>query len=122
MPYEVIWEPHGVLKRYWGHLSKAEHAASSGELYGDPRFDAVTYVINDFSAVESHSIDQDEIDSYNATRIGCATYKPKIRGALVATSPEMVALCQLIVDPLYASPHEVRMFLSLADARNWLKS
>jgi hypothetical protein len=122
MPYEVIWEPRGVLKRYFGHVSKADHADSTQELFGDPRFDRVRYVINDFTAADSHSIDDEEIIAYTAGRIGCATYQPDIHGVFVANSPEMVALCKLMSDPQYEIPHETRIFSTLADGRNWLKS
>ncbi len=120
MPFEVIWEPRGVVKRYWGHLSKAEHQASTNDLFSNPRFDKVHYVINDFSKVESHGIDEDELENYTACRIGDASYQPDIRGALVAVSPEMRALCELIVSPKYATPHETRIFFTMAEARKWL--
>lgn len=123
MPYEVIWEPpRGVLKRYFGHVSSAEHAASSRELYGDPSFGDVRYVINDFTNAESHSIDADEIESYGAGRLGCSAYQPNIHGVFVANSPDMIALCESFIAPIFRSAYEIRIFSSLADGRNWLKS
>lgn len=122
MSYEAIWEPHGVLKRYWGHVSNADLAASSRELYSDPRFDEVKFVINDFTAVVSHSIDEDALLDYVAGRLGVATYMPDVRGACVANTLEMLALSRKIANPNCAIQHDVRVFSSMAEARNWLKS
>ena len=57
MPYEIIWgSARGVVKRHHGFLCSADELlAASREIQGDPRFDYLRYIINDFMDVEDHA-------------------------------------------------------------------
>ena len=53
MPYEILWEARGVVKRHHGFLAADELLAASREIQSDPRFDDLRYIINDFLDVEA---------------------------------------------------------------------
>ena len=50
MPYEIVWEPKGAVKRFFGRVSDAEVLQSGLEIECDPRFDNLNFVINDVLA------------------------------------------------------------------------
>ena len=52
MPYELSWEPLGVVFRFSGVVSDDDLIASNGEVYTSRLFPAMKYQIVDFSMIE----------------------------------------------------------------------
>ncbi len=59
MPFEIVWEPRGVYKRFWGFVTDAEFIRSVKAAQEDPRFDDIHYNINDYLAVEGFDVSID---------------------------------------------------------------
>lgn len=47
MPYDLSWEPGGVVRRYVGDVTVAERGRSFEQICGDVRFDSLHFVITD---------------------------------------------------------------------------
>lgn len=120
MPYEIIWEPRGVVKRHHGFLAAHELVAAAQEIQGDHRFDDLRYIINDFSEVEDHAVDRATIEYFACLRIGAAQINRQVLSPFVATREPGLTIGALLQDPAYKNAHPVQMFPTLADARSWV--
>ena len=61
MPFELIWEPRGVCRRYFGAVTVAERQRSFDLICGDPRFDALRYTITDYREVVDYEISEEAL-------------------------------------------------------------
>ena len=119
MSYEIIWEPAGVIKRFFGEINGAELMQAGIDTEGSSRFDELRYVINDFLEVTAFSVGTDHVDEIAAIDQAASITNRNIRIAVVATHPEIVALA----DHYARSPMNVyptRIFLTMAEGRAWL--
>jgi|APCry1669189101_1035198.scaffolds.fasta_scaffold12936_2 hypothetical protein len=43
MAYKIIWEENGILVKFSGTITNEDVALANDLMYGDRRFDAITY-------------------------------------------------------------------------------
>lgn len=113
------WEPRGVVKRYFGHVSREELIAPVVQTESDERFDTLRFVINDFLEARSVAFTEADIDDIAALDIGAAATNPRIRVAIVAVQPDVIALVQRYLD-VAAGAYPTSVFATLAEARAWV--
>lgn len=120
MGYDLHWEPpQGVVKRLFGQVSGAELIASGVQVEADPRFDALSYVINDFRDCTAVNVLPRQVEEMAAIDAVAALTNPRIRIAIVATHPEILAGAQAYAsDPLTVYP--TRLFATMDEARAWV--
>lgn len=119
MSYEIIWESHGVIKRFVGEVTDLDMMKSVIDTESDARFDDLRYTINDFLAMTGFSFGLSEIDDIAVIDKGASMTNPRIRIAVVTTSPDIVKLAtHYATSPMNAYP--TKIFTSLADARAWI--
>jgi hypothetical protein len=119
MCYELIWEPRGVVKRYFNQVTDEDLLKSVVEVGADARFDDLRYVINDFSACDAITATFDGIENIAVIDRGAAFSNPRIRIAVVAIQKEAIALAEAYANfPLKAYP--MRIFATLPAAREWI--
>ncbi len=119
MAYEIVWEPKGAVKRFFGHVSDTEVLQAGLDIECDRRFDQLSFVINDFLACDGFSVSEGTVEEISAIDNAAALSNPRIRIAVIATAPEIVAAAEQYA----ASPMNVyatRIFPNPADARKWL--
>lgn len=122
MPYTIIWEPGGVLKRFHGFLTGPELVAAAQAVAGDRRFDELRYIINDLSEVDGSSIDASAIEDYASMRIGAAYSRKDILSPFVFAGEPGATLVALLQTRDYANAHPIRAFAALGEARHWLEA
>lgn len=121
MSYEIIWESHGVIKRFIGEVTDLDMMKSVIDTESDSRFDDLRYTINDFLEMTGFSFGLAEIDDIAIIDKGASMTNPRIRIAVVTTSPDIVNFAiHYANSPLNAYP--TKIFTSLADARAWIAS
>jgi hypothetical protein len=119
MSYELIWEPRGVVKRFFGHVDGNEVLRATTETEVDPRFDDLRFVINDFLACTGFAFPADAVEEMAAIDGAIAQINSKIKIAIVATLPDVIAAADAYAtDPLTSYP--TRTFSTIEDARRWL--
>lgn len=120
MAYEIIWEsPSGVVKRHFGHVTGGDLRAAVEATESDPRFNGLRYVINDFLDCRSLAVADPEVEEIAAIDNAAALSNNRIRIAVVATLPEVIAVARVYAhDPL--TPYETRICDTMAAARDWL--
>jgi hypothetical protein len=122
MGYEVIWEPKGVVKRLFGHVSNDDLMRSSTIIQGDARFDELNFVIIDFSACTSHAVTDQallEVAAIDEAASENIRFGKRIRIAVVCADPKILELAQQYVNYKF----DVATFGIFSDnehARSWL--
>ena len=92
---------------------------SVADIEGDPRFDDLRYVINDFLEVVSFSVTEENVLAISAIDAAAAITNPNIKIAVVAIDQQVRALAELYAaSPWNAYPTKV--FADIAAARAWL--
>ena len=119
MSYEIVWEPRGVVKRFFGQLTSNDMMLSVAETEGDARFDDLRFVINDFLGVSDVMSSHRDVEEIAAIDSIAAMTNPRIRVAIVTTLPIVVEMAEgYINSPLNKYP--TKMFQTLEDARTWI--
>ena len=121
MPFEIVWEPRGVYKRFLGFVTDAEFIRSVKEVQEDARFDDIHYNINDYLAVDDFDISMPTIAYAAALNIGARFSRPRIRVALVTTNERAVGLAKFFTAPGFAS-YPIKVFATLESAREWAET
>ena len=91
MSYELTWEPKGVVKRFFGHVTCVEVLAAGTQSQSNPQFDQYHYAINDFLDCTEFVLDPAVLEEIAAYTGAAELSNPNIKIAIVATLPEIVA-------------------------------
>lgn len=119
MPYELTWEPRGVLRRYVGDVTIAERQHSFDQICRDPRFDTLRYTITDYLDVATYEIEPTATEEIAARHIGPTLTNPYIVMAAVAVDPPVVAAIEHFIS-LGFIQQPYRVFSTLQAARDWV--
>lgn len=119
MPYELIWEPKGVIKRFYGNVSAGELLKAGIDTEADHRFDTYRYVINDFLDCTGIVVSPSVVDEIAAIDLAASASNARIKIAVVATAPEIIAVASQYADS-DMNVYPTRIFSTLAEARAWL--
>ena len=119
MGYELFWEPRGVVKRFYGHVTDSDLTMAFEQTIGDARFDDLRYVVNQFLDFTKFSVTRNAVEEIAAIGQAASHVNPKIRVAVVATDPEIVALANQYADSPF-NVFKTRIFPTQTDARAWL--
>lgn len=92
MPYLHTWESSGIVCRFLGHVTATDVAESLDSIYGDRRFDALRYVLNDFRDCASVDMPRAKLEEIAAKDGAAELTNSKIRIAVVSDHPEVLRL------------------------------
>jgi hypothetical protein len=118
MSYEVIWEPRGAIKRFWGTVSSQDMIRSVIETEADARFDRLRYVINDFLAVSLIAFSAADVSEIATMDLGASRTNSAIKIAIVATLAELVEFGRQYADS-DLNVYPTKIFATMAAARTW---
>ncbi len=121
MPYEISWEPLGVVFRGSGAILDEDSIAANEELHASPLLPVMKYQIVDFSLIEKFDLSSERIwITAERDRIAAET-NPDMKIAVIATSALIRGLTNM-----YALSHEAKggswvtkIFEREEDARAW---
>jgi hypothetical protein len=119
MSYELTWEPKGVVKRYFGHVTCAEVLAASNQSQSDPRFDEYRYAINDFLDCSEFVTDPALLEELAAYAGAAEESNSNIKIAIVAANPAVVVATKQYLG-LALQTYPTRLFSTLTEARAWI--
>ncbi len=121
MPYELSWEPLGVVFRFSGVVSDEELIASNGEVYTSRLFPAMKYQIVDFSIIEKLDVSSAAVRSVADSDRRAAETNPDVKVAIITSDPFVRGMSNM-----FALHHEARggswtteLFEREEDARAW---
>ncbi|MBK1859159.1 hypothetical protein [Cerasicoccus arenae] len=121
MPFEIIWEPQGVIQRHWGVLHPQELDEFNSQFYGDSRSDNCKFMLTDFLEVTDHTFDQIDISVAAGYDIGASKSIKNFKIAFVVREPKVREGCELYRKILAScnTTWEVRLFEDMGEARRW---
>lgn len=120
MPFELHWEPGGVVRRYIGHMTAAERERSFDLICQDPRFDQLTYTITDYLAVTGYEITPTDTEEIAARHIAPTLTNPGILIAAVVTDARIIGAIAHFKSLGFVPPDSYRVFSTLTEARTWI--
>lgn len=120
MPFEILWQPpEGLIKRHFNHVTGKEVLDANVLAEADVRFDNLHYVINDFLDCTGLTVSPDDIEEIAAIDNAASGSNPKIRIAIVATHPDVLAVANSYINHQLRT-FAIRTFRSMDDAYAWL--
>lgn len=119
MSYKNIWEEEGLYRIFSGVTSGVEVLDANLSLHGDPRFDNISYVLNDFSQIEDFKVSDMEITLIANIDSAAEKSKADLKIAIVATFIPLLEWISKYAEKMVNSCYEVKLFDNLEDARQW---
>lgn len=122
MPYEISWEPHGIVWTFHGELTGEDATQANLDIYGDPRFDTLRYQIVDILGVEHFNLTKDIMDE-SASLDEAATFtKPHLVVAVIAATREAIEVAKMYQSAMTTASWKVQVFPNMEEARSWICS
>ena len=118
MQSEITWEPRGLLVTYQGKITCVELSAVVRRFQSDERYDTIRYILHDCTGCTGASYTQTCLEDLAATDGAAAISNPRVRVAVVATHPEMLAFTRQYLS-VGLHRRELRVFSTLEQARDW---
>jgi len=120
MPHTNIWESEGLYRKFTGEISGEEILDSNFELHIDPGFQEIKYIINDFSEVTGHTIENTHTKVYASTDDIVSQTKGELKIALVVTDTALISLAKTYREHMMDKVFECEIFQTIEDARKWV--
>ena len=120
MPYRIRWEGHGVYRRFFGVITRAEFLEAYEEMCHDVRYEGIRYIISDY--LDGHpGPDLTEKDLKAFAKLERLRFwdSPDTVQAMVATDPRTVAYVKYY-ESLRVSPYCMGYFATVNEARHWI--
>ncbi len=121
MPHITIWEENGIYWKYSGVVTLQEVFEANNEMYGNPKFDHISYQIVDFLEVDKLDFKDEDVAVPAATDFSTTTYVRPQKIALVANALPIRVLCHSYIEESLemGSPWQFQLFHTLEEAREW---
>ena len=120
MPYRIRWEGHGVYRRFFGVITRAEFREAYAEMCSDVRYEGIRYIISDYlDATPGPDIGERELRAQAQLERLRFYDSPDTIQAMVATDPKTVAYVKYY-ESLRVSPYCLGDFATVEDARHWI--
>ena len=121
MAYILNWENRGLEIRLSGMVTPAQVRRYEADVYGDPYFDELTYIIWNGAGIDDMMVDEDLMKESAAYSVGSTRTKPVLNLAMVtcrAASPELMRTF-VEINKALKSTWRISVFEDVADARQW---
>jgi len=118
MANTISWEKNGVYWKYSGEVSAEEIVKTSTSIYGDPRFDDLTYKIVDFTDASIIKMTDDALDEIAFQHLAAELSKPRIKNAIIMTVA--VESVERFASFFKESTWDVQIFQDIEAANEWL--
>ena len=94
MPYRIEWSNENSVVSFSGNVSFQELREVGNAHYGDERFDAIKFIIIDFSDADLSQISTSHTNIVASVDSVSMEYKPELKMALVVKNDRQRELCE----------------------------
>ncbi len=91
MPYEIKWDSHGALRRFWGFVTSDDIRRSFKELHGHPSYNMMRCILHDHSKMTGRDWGKDDVLLLNANHLSASVRNPRLIDVVVTTDKDFVA-------------------------------
>ena len=120
MPHTNTWKSESLYRKFTGIIDSYEILESNLKLQEHPYFATIKYIINDFTEVTGHSIQNGHIDVFAETDEIAAYTKSELKIAILVTQPELLGLAENYREEMKSKTFECEIFPTIEDARQWV--
>jgi hypothetical protein len=122
MSYEVTWSSNAAIWHFSGQLLGTEIIQSHTDVYGDPRFDDLSYKIIDFSEVDSIQVEPMDTKQVAYLDWAAAKTNPRIDMVIIAPSDDAKKLTHDYLQHSKELSWRMHIFDSMEAASDWIDS
>ena len=122
MPHTNTWEQDGLYRKFTGEISGDEILESNYVLHVHPNFQNIKFIINDFTEIAGHSIEESYTKAYAISDDVISIVKGKLKIALVAIHDDHIELANNYRNQMEDKRFECEIFKQLEDARKWVSN
>ena len=121
MPYEIDWQPMGVIYRFSGVVSDEDLRAATAEVYASPLLLTMKYLIADFSLIEEFAVSSATVRMVADSDSRVSKTNPDVKVAIISTAVFMRGMSNIyaITHQLYEGSWTTKIFECEEDARSW---
>lgn len=121
MPYNIEWIDRGVYWSFTGNVTGEDILQSNFDIYGDERFDDLTYQIVNLLDAETINVSERHMQKVAHLDAAAARSNNNIRVAVVAREADARLLKEHYEKHSSGNGWPVKLFDSLEDAEAWIK-
>ena len=122
MAHQNSWNGKILHRTFTGSISGRELLESNLSIQGDPRFDELTHVINDFTKISDFAVTNFEISKIVAVDNAASKSNPSLKIVIVATNHELLTWIYSYSDQMQDSLYECKIFDRLSSATDWARN
>lgn len=119
MAYLHQWKNSGLYREFSGRVSGEEVLESNLKLQGDPRFDTIKYIINDFLLVSDIEINIDEIKRIAAIDKAASLSNSKLKIAMIVKWESLLVWVHMYIESMKGSSYQYKVFDGFQEAEIW---
>ena len=119
MPHICKWEEKGLYRKFTDKVLGEEILRLNLAQQGDPRFDEIIYVINDFTQIVDFDINDRDVKKISAVDNIASRSNPNIRVAIVSTFKPLLEWIESYCEAMVGTPNECEIFSNVNDAYKW---
>ena len=122
MACSTEWKTMGVCWTLTGIVTGREINLVNLNIFQDRRFGSISYQLLDFTGMKSLEATEKEVKKTAFQDMVAARSNPDIKVAMVAPQDLMKKMFEIYAEYTEPSQWEIRMFNTVKDANQWLKS
>lgn len=124
MAHEIDWDNRRFTAKFTGHVTGADIEQVNAIFSGDSRFETVQNALWDMTGVTGLNLPDLDLEMAVAMDKGASQVRPMLKGAMVATHPEVCAQIEkyLALSREVENDWDTRLFNDLKSANDWLSS
>ena len=114
------WEGKGLYREFKDNITGREVLNINLTIQGDPRFDNIKYVINDFTQIADFYFSDIDIKLLAVTDNIAAKSNPRLKIALIVTLEPLLKWADSYCEHMKGSPYICEIFDNISDAEKWV--
>ncbi len=94
MPYEIKWDSHGAIRRFWGFVTSEDIRRSFNELHSHPSYNVLLCILHDHSEMTGRDWGKDDVTLLGANHLSASVGNPKLIDMVVTTDKDFIAFLE----------------------------
>jgi hypothetical protein len=123
MAYKIIWEEKGFLVLFSGTVTEQEVKAVNDIMYGDKRFNTISYQMADYTDATDIRISPRDAKIIGVLdKTSSMWNSKKVRNVVVTKDPKFIPIAETYLREFEGTPWEGRIFETIEQAHEWVHS
>ena len=120
MPYKIDWEDHGLLIKWTGKVTASDNIRSNGQMYGNQKFDTISYQICDFLDAEFTDYTDKQIRIISELELQASDWNKSLKVVHITKNPILIQVIKKYEKRMEPSGWKFMICDNMEDARKWV--